>query len=94
MTFPYKLIDLTHTLDSNISTWNGSCGFHHDLHLDYSDCEGEYKFRVMKMRMHAGIGTHVDAPSHCILGRKSIHEFEVNDLVSSMFRMKHMNVTA
>ncbi|WP_198282958.1 cyclase family protein [Rickettsia akari] len=49
MTFPYKLIDLTHTLDSNIPTWNGGCGFYHNLHLDYSDCECEYKFRVMKM---------------------------------------------
>ncbi len=24
MNFPYKLIDLTHTLDSSIPTWNGS----------------------------------------------------------------------
>ncbi len=64
MTFQYKLVDLIHTLDSNIPTWNGGCGFHHDLHLDYSDCKGEYKFRVMKMRMHAGIRTHMDAPSH------------------------------
>lgn len=26
MTFPYKLIDLTHALDSTIPTWNGVCG--------------------------------------------------------------------
>ena len=25
--FPYKLIDLTHTLDRGIPTWNGGCGF-------------------------------------------------------------------
>jgi kynurenine formamidase len=31
------------------------------MHIDYSDCEGEDKFRVMKVKMHAGIGTHMDA---------------------------------
>lgn len=80
MTFPYKLIDLTHTLDSTIPTWDGGCGFRHELHLDYADCEGEDKFRVMKVHMHAGIGTHMDAPSHCIPGGKYIHEFEIDEL--------------
>jgi kynurenine formamidase len=65
MIFPYKLIDLTHELDSAIPTWNGGCGFNHDVHVDYSDCQGEDKFRFMKVKMHAGIGTHMDAPSHC-----------------------------
>jgi kynurenine formamidase len=31
--------------------------------------------------MHAGIGTHMDAPSHCIAGGKCIHNFDVNDLI-------------
>ncbi|MBM3632002.1 MAG: cyclase family protein [Alphaproteobacteria bacterium] len=81
--FPYKLIDLTHTLDNTIPTWNGGCGFNHDVHIDYSDCEGEYQFRVMKVAMHAGIGTHMDAPSHCIPGGRSIHDFDINDLIMS-----------
>ena len=81
MTFPYKLIDLTHTLDSTIPTWNGGCGFNHDVHIDYSDCTSEDKFRVMKIKMHAGIGTHMDAPSHCIAGCRFIHDFDVNDLI-------------
>lgn len=80
MKFPYKLIDLTHTLDNHTPTWDGSCGFNHNVHLDYADCESEDKFRVMKISMHAGIGTHMDAPSHCINGGKCIHELEVNDL--------------
>jgi kynurenine formamidase len=81
MTFPYKLIDLTHALDSSIPTWNGGCGFNHDVHIDYSDCQGEDKFRVMKVKMHAGIGTHMDAPSHCNPGGRFIHDFDVNDLI-------------
>lgn len=85
MKFPYKLIDLTHTLDNNIPTWNGQCGFNHHLYLDYIDCKGDYKFRVMKMSMFAGIGTHMDAPSHCIAGGKCIHELEINDLCMPCF---------
>lgn len=81
MNFPYKLIDLTHTLDTTIPTWNGGCGFNHDVHIDYADCTGEDKFRVMKVGMHAGIGTHMDAPSHCIPGGKCVHEFDVSDLI-------------
>jgi kynurenine formamidase len=81
MTFPYTLIDLTHTLHPDIPTWSGGCGFHHDVDRDYADCEGEDEFRVMNIRMHAGIGTHMDAPSHCIPGGRSIHDFDVNDLV-------------
>jgi kynurenine formamidase len=80
MIFPYKLIDLTHTLHSGIPTWNGGCGFQHNVHIDYGDCEGEDKFRVMKVNMHAGIGTHMDAPSHCIEGGMCLHEFDVNQL--------------
>ncbi|MES2215620.1 MAG: cyclase family protein [Pseudomonadota bacterium] len=81
MTFPYKLIDLTHALDDNIPTWDGRCGFNHDLRMDYSDPGGEDKFRVMKVKMHAGIGTHMDAPSHCIPGGKFIDDFDVNSLI-------------
>lgn len=55
MTFPYKLIDLTHTLDDTIPTWNGGCGFNHDVHIDYSDCEGEYKFRVIKCMLKSAL---------------------------------------
>lgn len=80
MTFPYKLIDLTHTLESSIPTWNGSCGFNHQIKQDYKDCSGDIKFRIMKFSMHAGVGTHMDAPSHCIAGGASIHELELDDL--------------
>ena len=52
MTFLYKLIDLTHILEASIPTWNGGCGFNHDLHIDYADCED--KFSVMKMSRHGG----------------------------------------
>lgn len=80
MIFPYKLIDLTHTLDETICTWDAHCGFNQELCIDYSDCQGEYKFRVMKLKMNASIGTHMDAPSHCIPAGRCIDNFEINQL--------------
>ena len=84
-TFPYHLIDLTHTLDPNVPTWNGGCGFNHEIHIDYDDCEGVDKFRILKYSMIAGIGTHMDAPSHCFPGHQSIHDLDVNDLCFPCF---------
>ncbi len=80
MNFPYKLIDLTHTLHQNIPTWEGACGFKHNLCSDYSECEGEFKFRTHKIQMNEGIGTHIDSPSHSIEGGKFIHELDINEL--------------
>lgn len=85
MIFPYKFIDLTHVLDTSIPTWSAQCGFHHDIYKNYSDCSGEDKFRVMKVAMYAGIGTHMDAPSHCIEGAANIHDFDLNQLIQACF---------
>lgn len=82
MNFAYQLIDLTHTLDENSPSWNGGCGFHPDMKLDYEDCPDEVKFRVQQIKMHAGIGTHVDAPKHCIREGRTIEQLSINELVS------------
>jgi kynurenine formamidase len=79
--FPYKIIDLTHTLHKSIPTWTGSCGFNHEIKLDYADCEAEVKFRVQQVKMHAGIGTHIDSPAHAISGAATVDELELKNLV-------------
>jgi len=71
-----KLIDLTHTLDSTIPTWNGSCGFEHAIKMDYPEgC------RVQNIKMHAGVGTHMDAPSHFIPNAASISNIPIEKLI-------------
>lgn len=80
--WPFKAIDLTHTLSSAVPTWNGSCGFEHRVTLDYAECTTAAKFRVQKLEMHAGIGTHIDAPSHCIEGGKCVADLDLNDLIA------------
>lgn len=78
--FPYKIIDLTHTLAPNIPAWDIDCGFKHTTKLDYDDCDTEVKFRVQQIQMDAGIGTHIDAPAHCIQGGMTIDQIPLQML--------------
>lgn len=74
------VVDLTHGLNPTIPSWQGGCGFKPEIKLDYK--EDELSFRVQKISMHAGIGTHMDAPSHCIPHGANIADIEVNQLLS------------
>lgn len=75
-----SLIDLTHAIDESIPTWNGGCGFESVVRVDYDQCPPEAPFRVQKFSMNAGIGTHLDAPAHCIPGGKCIADLSLNEL--------------
>ena len=80
--FPFSLIDLTHTLDETIPTWAGGCGFQHHIQSDYNDCQGDVKFRVGQLAMNTGIGTHIDAPAHCIPGGLTIDQIPLSQLLA------------
>lgn len=71
----FKLVDLTHPLSADVPTWNGSCGFCLEIKKDY-----DQMFRVQQIKMHAGIGTHMDAPSHRIQGGLSIADISLEQL--------------
>lgn len=71
----FKFIDLTHALESVIPTWNGSCGFESSIKSDYAQgC------RVQALKMHAGIGTHIDAPSHFFADGHHIADIPIEQL--------------
>ena len=76
-----KFIDLTHTLSSTIPFWDGTCGFTLSKITDYSDCIPPNIFRTQKINMNAGVGTHMDAPAHCLPGGKTIDELELGELI-------------
>ena len=80
--FPYKMIDLTHSLKENIPAWDLDCSFKNEITLDYSDCKSTVKFRVQKISMPAGIGTHIDSPSHCGKNGATISEIPLEKLIS------------
>lgn len=73
----FKVVDLTQPLAPDVPTWNGSCGFCLEIKKDYDQV-----FRVQQMKMHAGVGTHMDAPSHRIQGARSIDEIPVEQFVA------------
>ena len=53
----------------------------HDIKIDYDVCKTETKFRVGKVTMFSGIGTHMDAPAHCIKGGKTIDQIPLENLI-------------
>jgi len=80
--FPYSVVDLTHVIDETIPTWDGECGFQHHIQSDYADCAGEVKFRVGQFKIPAGIGTHLDAPAHCLPGGITVDQIPVSQLLA------------
>lgn len=79
--FPFRVIDLTHTITDECPTWDGQCGFEHVIDKNY-DKQSEYQFRTHKIKMVEGIGTHLDAPAHCIPDASAISDLKVDDLIS------------
>lgn len=80
--FPFQIIDLSHTLTKDIPSWHSHCGFNIHSTLDYDACESEVKFRVQSLSMEAGIGTHIDAPAHCIPGAATVEKISLNTLIA------------
>jgi kynurenine formamidase len=76
----FKLLDLTHTLNSAAPTWSGNCGFNHHVIVDYPEA-----CRVQSIEMNAGTGTHIDAPAHFIPGAKGAAEIALEDLFAPIF---------
>lgn len=82
--FPYHLIDLTHTLNEKTPSWNNQCGFNPVITLDYDDCNTDVKFRVQQLQMHAGIGTHIDTPGHCVAGGQTAESIPLDTLLAPL----------
>lgn len=78
------MIDLTHDLSQKMPAWDGECGFRHKNKFDYEECNSTVKFRAQKVTMDAGIGTHIDAPSHCIPGAKTVGQIPLESLLAPL----------
>lgn len=76
------ILDLTHYLNENIPTWDKEKGFELSISCNYSDCTSPNNFKINKVKMNAGIGTHIDAPSHMIEGSKNIDNLDLLDLIT------------
>lgn len=86
----FTFLDLTHPLSSAIPSWSGNCGFQHMVRDDY-DLSSPVKFRTFDIEMQAGMGTHMDAPAHCILGGRCISDLNLRELISPCVMMNMSN---
>lgn len=75
----FRIIDLTQPLFADAPTWEGSCGFCLELAEDY-----EQLFRVNRLKMNAGVGTHMDAPCHFVKGGLSIDQMQVTEFITPL----------
>jgi len=74
-----SFVDLTHMLEPGVPSWTGRCGFKFENRLDYAD-----GVRAQKYEMHAGIGTHMDSPSHYIPGGMNIGDIDVEQCIGHL----------
>jgi kynurenine formamidase len=72
-----KVIDLTHTMHENLPFWPGGAPFKKILLVDY-----DQGYRLHKFDMGESTGTHVDAPSHIIKGKRPIDKIPLVDLIA------------
>lgn len=79
----FNFIDLTHTLTPNVPHWGVDVAFKYNARLIKSaEVNGKMAFRVQRLEMSAGIGTHMDAPSHCYENAVSIHDIPLQSLIT------------
>lgn len=74
-----EIIDLTQTLHEDAPTWDGACGYCSKIKKDYDQL-----FKVNRLEMDAGIGTHMDAPSHLYKEGLSIDKIPVKDFFAKL----------
>ena len=80
MTEKFNIIDLTHEITDKIPTWDGTPGLNLTVETDYKDCTPPDLFKVQKIKCAAGIGTHIDAPAHCIPGGRTVDQLTMAEL--------------
>ncbi len=78
--FLFDIVDLTHTLNDKIPTWNGSCGFEKCL-VHPHDPDAKFSFLIYDYQSKAGAGTHIDAPLHCNSTGMAVHELPLDRLI-------------
>lgn len=76
-----KIIDLTYALTFDIPHWDEDACFGISTLVDYQDCQPPNFFRTQKIEMKVGMGTHIDAPAHCIPGGKTVDLLQPDTLV-------------
>lgn len=76
-----QFIDLTHAINEQTPHWQGRCSFKHITVSDYEDNPDKITFKTNEISMRAGIGTHMDAPAHCIRNGTTVANIPLQQLI-------------
>lgn len=80
----FEFIDLTHALAADVPHWGVDVGFKYNARFIQSpESTSDVKFRVQRLEMSAGIGTHLDAPSHCFETGAAIDAIPLQSLITT-----------
>ncbi|APJ05139.1 cyclase family protein [Silvanigrella aquatica] len=74
-----KVIDLSHTIHSDIPSWEGGCACILKNLSDYDDSNAKVKFRIQDISLPLGLGTHMDTPAHCFKDKKTASEIDITN---------------
>ncbi|NDB86160.1 MAG: cyclase family protein [Alphaproteobacteria bacterium] len=79
----FQLVDLSQEIHPLVPTWTGSCGFKSEIKMDYD--EG---LRVQKLHLHAGLSTHMDAPSHFFQNKETLSDLDLKNFIVPIYVIK------
>ena len=80
----FTFIDLTHALSPDVPHWGIDVGFKYNARfIQGADSNDIVKFRVQRLEMSSGIGTHMDAPSHCFEEGAAIDAIPIQSLITN-----------
>ncbi|MEM9487825.1 MAG: cyclase family protein [Myxococcota bacterium] len=72
---PARVVDLTHVMRPDMPFWPGGVPFSMTRLVDY-----DQGYQLHKFEMGENTGTHIDAPSHFVAGKRSIDAIPVAEL--------------
>lgn len=81
LTTRYHIYDLTHTLNSEVPTWDGTCDFSIHETVAYTDGYCQQAAAIGKL----GVGTHIDSPCHFIPGGRSVDQLALSQLIAPAY---------
>lgn len=87
----FVYIDLTHVISSDVPHWNAGCGYTSTMECNHALPDVKVNFYTQYIQMYAGIGTHIDAPSHCVSGGLGISDIPLQSLVTRCYMIDVSN---
>lgn len=80
----FTFVDLTHSLSPDVPHWGIDVGFKYNArYIQGAEATEGLRFRVQRLEMSAGIGTHMDAPAHCFENAIAIDKIPLQTLITT-----------